>query len=98
MTEEKIKNNTPKRATENKNTQKIVKIFSGTVVSDKMKDTIVVEVSRYTKHPKYKKFIKSTKKYMAHDSGNTKEIGEKVRIKECRPLSKNKKFIVVDNQ
>ena len=88
----------------NKNTQrsedskKSGKIFSGVVVSNKMKDTIVVEVSRYTKHPKYKKFIKRTKKYMTHDAGNTKENGDKVDIKEIRPLSKNKKFDLVASQ
>lgn len=70
------------------------KEFRGVVVSNKMKDTIVVEVSSYTKHPKYKKFIKRSKKYMAHDAGNTKEIGDTVSIRETRPLSKNKKFIV----
>lgn len=70
------------------------KIFNGIVVSNKMKDTIVVAVSRYTKYPKYKKFLKSTKKYMAHDKGNTKKIGDNVRIESTRPISKNKKFIV----
>ena len=77
---------------------KTKKVFSGTVVSNKMKDTVVVLVSRYTKHPKYKKFIRSTKKYMAHDAGNTKEIGDKVDVVETRPRSKNKKFILVDNK
>lgn len=71
------------------------RVFHGIVVSNKMKDTVVVEVSRYTKHPKYKKFITRSKKFMAHDEGNTKQIGEKVSIRETRPLSKNKKFIVI---
>lgn len=74
---------------------KNTKLFSGIVVSNKMKDTIVVAVERYMRHPKYKKFVKHTKKYMAHDEGNTKEIGEKVTIQPTRPLSKRKKFIVV---
>jgi small subunit ribosomal protein S17 len=87
MTEEK-------QTKENTKEIKSAKEFSGTVVSNKMKDTIVVLISRYTKHPKYKKFLKSSKKYMAHDEGNTKEIGDKVVIKETRPMSKNKKFIV----
>lgn len=76
-----------------KNTES--KTLSGVVVSDKMTDTIVVEVTRYSKHPKYGKFIKTNKKYKAHDAGNTKKIGEKVTIKECRPMSKTKSFIVV---
>lgn len=71
------------------------KKLNGIVVSDKMKDTVVVEVSRYVKHPKYKKFIKSTKKHMAHDEGNTKQIGDKVTIKETKPVSKRKSFIIV---
>lgn len=76
-----------------KNTES--KTLTGVVVSDKMTDTIVVEVTRYSKHPKYGKFIKTNKKYKAHDAGNTKKIGEKVTIKECRPMSKTKSFIVV---
>lgn len=71
------------------------KILDGTVVSNKMKDTIVVEVTRYTEHPQYKKFIKRSKKYMAHDEGNTKAIGDKVSIQETRPISKRKRFILV---
>lgn len=90
MTDKQTKENTK----ENKSAKKVQKTFSGIVTSNKMKDTIVVSVSRYTKHPKYKKFIKSTKKYMAHDEGNTKEIGDTVSIEETRPISKNKKFIV----
>lgn len=70
------------------------KVQRGVVVSNKMKDTIVVEVTRYSRHPKYKKFIKRTKRYMAEDRGNTKSVGEKVEIKETRPLSKRKKFIL----
>jgi len=90
MTEKQTKENTM----ENENTKKGKKVFAGTVVSNKMKDTVVVLVSRYTKDVKYKKFVKSSKKYMAHDEGNTKEIGDKVHIEETRPISKNKKFIV----
>lgn len=70
------------------------KVLSGTVVSDKMKDTVVVLVERYEKHPKYEKFIKSSKKFKAHDAGNTKKIGEKVEIEETKPISKDKHFIV----
>jgi small subunit ribosomal protein S17 len=71
------------------------KVLSGVVVSDKMKDTIVVLVQRYEKHPKYEKFIKRSKKFKAHDAGNTKKIGEKVEIVETKPISKDKHFIVV---
>ena len=70
------------------------KILSGVVVSNKMKDTIVVSVERYEKHPKYEKFIKRRKKFKAHDLGNTKSIGEKVEIVESKPISKDKHFIV----
>lgn len=71
------------------------KILEGLVVSDKMKDTIVVLVQRYEKHPKYGKFVKHKKKFKAHDLGNTKKIGDKVRIAETKPISKDKHFIVV---
>jgi len=70
------------------------KIFSGVVVSDKMKDTIVVLIETYKKHPKYGKFIKHKKKFKAHDAGNTKKIGDKVDIVETKPISKDKKFMV----
>jgi small subunit ribosomal protein S17 len=70
--------------------------FRGTVVSTKMKDTVTVLVSRYVKHPKYKKYRTLTKKYLAHDAGNTKKEGETVTIKETRPLSKRKHFEVVN--
>lgn len=71
------------------------KILSGTVVSTKMKDTIVVKVDRFEKHPKYEKFIKRSKKFKAHDVGNTKQVGEKVEIRETKPISKDKHFVVV---
>jgi small subunit ribosomal protein S17 len=78
--------------TENKTTGRTL---SGVVVSDKMQDTIVVAVTRFVKHPKYRKFIKSAKKYHVHDPGNTKKMGDKVEITECRPISKMKTFKVV---
>ena len=71
------------------------KTFTGTVVSDKMKDTVVVLVERYEKHPKYGKFVKHKKKFKAHDAGNTKRIGEKVTIAETKPISKDKRFIII---
>lgn len=72
------------------------KILRGVVVSDKMKDTITVEVSRFVEHPKYKKRTKVNKKFKAHDAGNTKKIGDKVEIMESKPISKTKHFIVVN--
>jgi len=71
------------------------KTLSGIVVSDKMKDTIVVRVGRFLKDPKYGKFITSHKKYKVHDAGNTKKIGDKVTIESCRPMSKDKSFTVI---
>jgi small subunit ribosomal protein S17 len=68
------------------------KTLKGVVLSDKMKDTIVVLVNRFVKHTKYKKYHKVSKKYKAHDLGNTKKIGEQVIIRECRPISKDKHF------
>ncbi|MEK7461845.1 MAG: 30S ribosomal protein S17 [Patescibacteria group bacterium] len=68
------------------------KVLSGVVVSDKMKDTVVVMVERYKKHPRYFKFIKRRKKFKAHDAGNTAKIGDQVRIIETRPISKDKNF------
>ncbi len=69
--------------------------LTGVVVSDKMKDTIVVSVERYVKVPKYNKYVTKTKKFKAHDAGNTKKIGDKVEILECRPISKDKHFTLV---
>ena len=70
-------------------------MLKGTVVSDKMKDTIVVSVERYEKHPKYQKFIKRSKKFKAHDAGNIAKIGDKVQIVETRPISKDKHFKLI---
>ena len=72
------------------------KVLSGKIVSAKMKDTIVVLVERFTKHPKYGKFMKSQTKLMAHDAGNKHKEGEVVEIIETRPISKNKKFAVLE--
>lgn len=71
------------------------KTLSGIVVSDKMKDTIVVRVGRFVKNEKYQKYVTSHKKYKVHDAGNTKKIGDKVTIESCRPMSKDKSFKVV---
>ncbi|HYD93140.1 MAG TPA: 30S ribosomal protein S17 [Candidatus Paceibacterota bacterium] len=66
--------------------------FRGVVVKTAMKDTATVAVSRYVKHPKYKKYQTRTKKYLVHDPGNTAQVGDKVTIVACRPLSKLKRF------
>lgn len=71
------------------------KKISGIVVSNKMKDTIVVSVNRFVKHPKYQKFMKITKKVKVHDFGNSAQIGDKVFIEETRPISKEKHFKLV---
>ena len=68
------------------------KILEGVVVSTKMQKTAVVEVSRFTKHPKYGKFLKQSKRFKAHDEEGTAKVGDKVRIESCRPLSKDKHF------
>jgi small subunit ribosomal protein S17 len=66
------------------------RILQGVVVSDKQDKTIVVRVERRLMHPIYKKFIRRSKKYAAHDEKNACKIGDVVRIQECRPISKNK--------
>lgn len=72
------------------------KKLSGVVVSDKMKDTAVVLVERYIKHPKYQKFIQRRKRYQAHNPGNTVKVGDKVTIESTRPISKHKHFKVLE--
>jgi len=66
--------------------------FKGTVVKTAMKDTATVAVSRYVKHPKYKKYQTRTKKFLAHDPGNTVSVGDEVTIVACAPISKRKTF------
>lgn len=68
--------------------------MTGVVTSDKMEQTVVVAVDRVTRHPLYGKVIKLRKKYHAHDEQNDAKVGDVVRIRECRPLSKTKKFFV----
>lgn len=68
----------------------------GMVVSDKMDKTIVVAVSERVKHPLYKKIVNRTKKFKAHDENNSCGIGDKVRIAETRPLSKDKCWRLVE--
>ena len=80
------------RAMERK--QKNTKV--GIVVSNKMDKSVVVKVDRYVLHPVYKKFVRKTKKFMAHDENNSCNIGDKVRIVESRPLSRRKRWIVTE--
>lgn len=82
-------------AVETENIKKGGRVFRGTVVAAKMQDTCTVAVERYVKHPKYKKYIRRTKKFLVHDAGNTAEVGQKVEIKETRPISKRKSFVLV---
>ncbi len=69
----------------------------GTVVSDKMDKTIVVEVTRTVMDPTYKKVVRKKKKYKAHDEENKYKMGEKVTIMETRPLSKDKRWRVISS-
>ena len=71
------------------------RILQGVVVSDKMDKTVTVKVERRFKHPLYKKFIRRSKKYAAHDENNVVKVGEVVKIRECRPISKRKTWEVV---
>ena len=73
------------------------RILSGTVVKAAMKDTCTVAVERYVKHPKYKKYMRRTKKFLVHDAGNTATVGQKVDIRETRPVSKRKRFELVQS-
>jgi small subunit ribosomal protein S17 len=84
------------KKTEQKNKMGEGKVLSGKIVSTKMKDTVVVLVERFTKHPKYGKFLKRQKKFKAHDAGNKHKEGEVVEIVETRPISKDKRFMVVE--
>jgi small subunit ribosomal protein S17 len=72
------------------------KVKVGQVVSDKMDKTAVVAIETLSRHPLYKKTVKHTKKYKAHDEDNVCRIGDKVRIMEARPLSKEKRWRVVE--
>lgn len=76
--------------------RKTRKVLEGVVVSDKMQKTVVVLVSRYVKHPKYGKFMRKSKKYKAHDEKGEYHTGDKVRIEETKPISKDKSFCVIE--
>jgi small subunit ribosomal protein S17 len=73
------------------------RVLQGVVVSDKGEKTITVLVERRVMHPLYKKFIKRSKKYRAHDEANAHKVGDVVRIEECRPISKTKSWTVLSD-
>ncbi|MEB3337957.1 MAG: 30S ribosomal protein S17 [Leptolyngbyaceae bacterium] len=73
-----------------------VKERVGLVVSDKMEKTVVVAVENRASHPKYGKIVVRTKRYKAHDEENKCHVGDRVRIQETRPLSRTKRWAVID--
>jgi len=74
------------------------RILQGVVVSDKMDKSVVIRVERRVMHPVYKKYIKRSAKYTAHDENNQYKVGDTVQIIESRPLSKTKTWTVVTNE
>jgi small subunit ribosomal protein S17 len=74
------------------------RVLQGVVVSDKADKTITVLVERRLMHPLYKKFIKRTKRYHAHDEANAATVGDIVRIRECRPISKTKTWEILADE
>ena len=71
------------------------RVLQGVVVSDKNNKTVVVEVERRFTHPLFKKTVRRSKKYHAHDEANASKIGDKVWIEESAPISKNKRWVVL---
>ena len=74
----------------------MAKILRGTVISTKMKDTVIVEVVRFTPHPLYKKLLKRGKKYKVANNGQTVTVGQIVKITETKPVSKDKYFKLLE--
>jgi len=81
---------------EKENQNKIVRTFKGEVVSDKMNKTIVVKVTSLKKHPKYKKYYKSSKRYKVHDENEEFHVGDNVQFIETNPISKDKRWKVIN--
>ena len=73
------------------------RILSGTIISSNANKTVVVKVTRRVQHKIYKKIISRTKKYHAHDENNTYKIGDTVNIRESKPISKLKSWVVINN-
>ncbi len=86
----------PQAKNDEERQRRLRKTRQGVVVSDKMNQSIVVRVDRTVRHPLYKKVMRRSKKYMAHDQENTSKIGDVVRIMECRPISRNKRWRLVE--
>lgn len=76
--------------------KKSIKTRVGVVVSDKMAKTIVVEVERRVPHPQFKKIVRKTTKFYAHDEDGKAKVGDKVLIQECRPLSRMKRWTLLE--
>ena len=74
----------------------INKVYTGKVVSNKMEKTVVVAVTRMFQHPVYKKTVKKISKFKAHDEDNQCKVGDEVKITETRPLSKDKRWLVLE--
>ena len=74
------------------------RVLNGVVCSSNSQKTVVVKVERTFKHPMYKKYIKRSKKYHAHDESDTLKVGDKVFIEETKPLSKLKTWVVINNE
>ena len=72
------------------------RILQGTVVSDKSEKTVIVEVERRYTHPLYKKVVRRSKKYHAHDESNALKVGDRVRIQETAPISRTKRWAVIE--
>jgi len=75
-----------------------IRELNGTVVSNAMSGTVVVEVARFVRHRQYGKFISPSKRYKAHDPKNQCALGDTVIIRETRPISKDKRFVVVHRE
>ena len=98
----------PTKKTTTVKKQKVVKVadkapskatvLSGVVTSTKMQKTIVVKVTNFVKHPKYQKYQTLTKKYKVHDENGVAKMGDKVKIVETRPISKDKHFKLVESK
>ena len=84
------------KSSSDKESKATKKILQGKVVSNKPDKTVIIKVERQVSHPIYKKYYKKTKKFMAHDEKNDCNIGDVVRIRECRPLSARKSWELVE--
>lgn len=94
MSEETATLPAPEAATEGRDSLRKTRV--GVVTSDKMDKTIVVEVERRVPHPRFKKIVKRTTKFHAHDEKSEAKLGDKVRIMETRPLSKTKRWRLIE--